>query len=955
MESEKNNVPDNEFIDVKDQNKDTRNTSREKNRKCFTRTKLVLIIAIISAIAGYVILRGNYLEMKEIGENYLPVFWRELTYSLITFVINFIFLFCSFYFTNKTIKKGLKVFFDDEKKEMPKFPNKSISFIIALIGGLFATKILLNNALLCFSNSRVGIKDPVFNLDISFMIFQKPFIQLMLIYLLVVTVATIAYALLYSIIILNISFDGVSRESITKCDLVGKIGSRAKLIAVLVGLIIVFSMVVNIGNENFMGVALNDGTSISLYGAGKADATVKLWGYVTLAVLAMFSILRAYKALKNKSLRGVLGNVMIVPVFLIILALVLAFYQLVFIGSNSLEKNEKYIEANIKNTKDAYGIVSEEKTIDYSGTITENEVNSENELLKNIDIITSSNVFQDLKTSKTTKGYYTYRQSQIEQYNINGANTLVYITPREISNNNTTYSNKTYQYTHGYGVIVTPAGETDEYGNIKNIEEDFGDLSNASIPIAEPRIYYGIENSNAAVIKTAKAELDYIDEDSNVEVEYSYKGSAGLNLNFLDRLILGIKEGDINLAFSASLTNDSKIITNRNIIERAKTVMPYLKYEKEPYMVIDDNGNQYWVLDAYTVSNNYPFAQKTIFNDTEVINYIRNSVKVIVNAYDGTIKFYITDRNDPIAMAYNKMYPKLFSTQEENIPEDISKHFVYPKTLYNIQAKIAAVYHSIKPEVLYRGNDIWGIAKTGTSGKEEKMESYYTMVKGTDGNNTLGLVIPYTNYGKQNLVGYIIGTYENGKEVLRIYRFSSDSNVLGPIQLETQINQDESIATDIAGLNTTGTKITKKMIAVPVNNTMLYVETIYQQLINETIQKPTLKRVVVASGNKVAIGNNLQEALKNLLSKYAVDIDVSNTEDMQDLVNAIIKSNQNLKDSSKNGDWKLYGEDMQTLTNLIDQLQKLVEKQQKEAEEEAEDSNSIMENQVITNVTNTQM
>ena len=955
MESEKNNVPDNEFIDVKDQNKDTRNTSREKNRKCFTRTKLVLIIAIISAIAGYVILRGNYLEMKEIGENYLPVFWRKLTYSLITFVINFIFLFCSFYFTNKTIKKGLKVFFDDEKKEMPKFPNKSISFIIALIGGLFATKILLNNALLCFSNSRVGIKDPVFNLDISFMIFQKPFIQLMLIYLLVVTVATIAYALLYSIIILNISFDGVSRESITKCDLVGKIGSRAKLIAVLVGLIIVFSMVVNIGNENFMGVALNDGTSISLYGAGKADATVKLWGYVTLAVLAMFSILRAYKALKNKSLRGVLGNVMIVPVFLIILALVLAFYQLVFIGSNSLEKNEKYIEANIKNTKDAYGIVSEEKTIDYSGTITENEVNSENELLKNIDIITSSNVFQDLKTSKTTKGYYTYRQSQIEQYNINGANTLVYITPREISNNNTTYSNKTYQYTHGYGVIVTPAGETDEYGNIKNIEEDFGDLSNASIPIAEPRIYYGIENSNAAVIKTAKAELDYIDEDSNVEVEYSYKGSAGLNLNFLDRLILGIKEGDINLAFSASLTNDSKIITNRNIIERAKTVMPYLKYEKEPYMVIDDNGNQYWVLDAYTVSNNYPFAQKTIFNDTEVINYIRNSVKVIVNAYDGTIKFYITDRNDPIAMAYNKMYPKLFSTQEENIPEDISKHFVYPKTLYNIQAQIAAVYHSIKPEVLYRGNDIWGIAKTGTSGKEEKMESYYTMVKGTDGNNTLGLVIPYTNYGKQNLVGYIIGTYENGKEVLRIYRFSSDSNVLGPIQLETQINQDESIATDIAGLNTTGTKITKKMIAVPVNNTMLYVETIYQQLINETIQKPTLKRVVVASGNKVAIGNNLQEALKNLLSKYAVDIDVSNTEDMQDLVNAIIKSNQNLKDSSKNGDWKLYGEDMQTLTNLIDQLQKLVEKQQKEAEEEAEDSNSIMENQVITNVTNTQM
>lgn len=928
--------------------KETNNLNNERNKKRhFTRTKLVLIIALITAIAGYVILRGNYLEMKELGEEYLPIFWRNLTYTVITFFINFTFLFCSFYFTNRTIRKGLKVFFDDEKKQMPKIPNKSISFIIALLGSIFTTKILLNQALLCFSNSKVGIKDPVFNLDISFMMFQKPFIQFLLIYLLVVTIGTIVYALLYSIIVLNISFEGVSRESITKCDLAGKVGLRVKIIATLAALFVIVFMVLNIGNENFMGIALNDGTSISLFGAGKVDATIKLWGYAILSFLAMISILRGYKALKNKNLRGVLSNIIIVPIFLILLALILAFYQLLFIGSNSLEKNEKYIEANIKNTKDAYGIVSEEKTIEYSGTITENEVNSEKELLNNIDIITDSNVLQDLKTSKTTKGYYTYRQTQIEQYNIQGVDTLVYITPREISNNNTTYANKTYQYTHGYGVVVTPAGETDEYGNVKNIESDFGDLSNEVISITEPRIYYGLENNNAAVIKTAKAEFDYIDEDSNIEIEYSYKGTAGLNLNFIDRLILGIKAGDINLAFSATLTDDSKIITNRNIIERAKTAMPYLKYEKEPYIVIDDSGKLFWVLDAYTVSNNYPFAQKTVFNDNEVINYIRNSVKVIINAYDGTMKFYITDRNDPIAMAYNKIYPDLFEPQEQTIPEDISKHFVYPKTLFNIQAKIVGAYHNIKPEVLFRGNDIWDIAKTSTSGKEEKIEPYYAMIKDADNNNSIGLILPYSNYGKQNLVSYMIGTYENGKETLKINRFSSDSNVLGPIQLETQINQDENIASDIASLNTTGTKITKKMTAIPINNTVIYVETVYQQLINETIQRPTLKRVVVASGNKVAIGENLQSALRNLLSKYAVDIDVSNSEDMQDLVKAIIKSNQDVKDSSKNGDWKLYGEDMQTLTGLIDQLQNLVEKQEKEEiENVTQNSENTVENMI---------
>ncbi len=935
-------VENNEKIETNNNNKTVK--VKRTTRK---RTIIVLAFLVVALIALYVYVRGSYLEFKAIGENYIPVFWRNITYTFITFAINFIFLYSAFYFTNRSLKKGLKVFFDDEKKEMPKFPNKSVSFIIALIGSVATTKMLLNSILLCFSNSQFGSTDLVFGLDISYFMFQRPFIIFILSYLMVVTIATIIYAVIYAIIVLNMSFDGVERESIKKVDLVSKLGSRIKLLAVLFGLFIFVYMVQNIGNEKFLTIELSDATQYSLFGAGNSDVTIKLWGYVIFAILVVISILRAYKSLKDKSTRRVLGNLLIVPVYLIILAVVLAGYQLIFIGSNVLDKNQEYIAENIKQTKNAFGINVEENNIDFSGTITKEELNKEQNVIDNISIVNSSNVLQDLQSSQTEKGYYTYRSTQIELYNINNKPTLVYVSPREIDSSNTTYSNKTYEYTHGYGAVITMAGKTDEEGNLKNVQKDFGDLSNSMISTTEPRIYFGLETNSAVVVnEDENTEFDYTNDDG-AEENYSYTGNAGLTLNFLDRIILGIKEGDLQLAFSGNVDRNSKIIINRNILERAKIIMPYLTYDENPYLVIDDLGNQYWVIDAYTISNSYPFSQQLDLEDGQKMNYIRNSVKVIVNAFDGTMKFYITDRTDPIVMAYNNMYPGLFESKDEKIPEDISKHFVYPKYLYDIQAEVMQKYHNIQPEVLYRGNDIWKIAESNNTGKTTKMESYYTMVKPAGSENeTLGLVIPFTPYGKQNMISYMVGTYENGEAKLKVYEFPSDSNVLGPMQIETQINQDGTMSTDIASLNVSGTKITKNLIAVPINNTILYVEPIYQQLLNETTeQKPTLKRLIVASGNKIAIGNNLDEALTNLLSQSAGNIEIPNPDNVDDLINEIIKANNNVKNSSSNNDWKLFGEDMQTLTSLIDELDNAVK--EKQAENQVNNENTVS-NELVT-------
>ncbi len=930
--------------------KEKANKNLETNKQSKKiRKRVVIVISVIAIIIAYIYARGNFLEIKGIGENYLSVFKTDALYTSITFIINFIVLYCAFYLTNKTIKKGLKVFFDDEKKEMPKFPNKSVCFVISLIGSALSSRILLNRILLCFSGSKFGITDSVFGWDISFFVFIKPLIQIILIYLLALVIATIVYAIVYALIVLNISFEGVSRESLKKCDLIGKIGSRVKIIAILIGLIIISFMVLNIGNEKFLDIEIGDGTEYSLIGAGNMDTTIKMAGYILFAVLATITILQAYKGIKERSLRRFLGQIVIVPVYLIVLAVVLALYQLIFIGSNTLEKNQEFILANIDRTKQAYDITSEsisEKNLDYSGTITEEEMELNQDLLENIAIVSKENVMQDLESSKTVNGYYSFRNTQIGSYYINGKNRLIYLTPREISNKNSTYSNMTYQYTHGYGSIVTLAGEADEYGNIVHMQKDINSEEDMAIDITEPRIYFGTQTNSAIVINSKKTELDYPTE-TNEDIEYNYSGNAGLNLGLIDRIILGIKEGDMKLAFSGKLTGESKIITNRNILDRAKTIMPFLMYDDNPYLVIDDEGNQIWVLDAYTTTNEYPFAQKTDLSADKQINYIRNSVKVLINAYDGVVKFYITDRTDPIIMAYNKMYPNVFLDSNE-IPKDVSKHFIYPKYLFDIQTKIIEKYHNTQPESFYRANDVWDVTKVQNDGKDEKMSSYYTMIKNNEISQKVGLVIPFSNYGRQNLISYMIGTTENGQNKLKVYKFAEDSNVLAPIQLETQINQDETIASELASLNVSGTKISKKLIAVPIEDTLLYVETYYQQYINEASQKPTLKRIVVASGNKVAIGDTLQDALKNLSSKSAVDINVQTSDDMDDLVKSIIKANENIKNSSKNNDWKLFGEDMQELSRLIDQLQNVVNQSEKSRDENL-DSSMPLENSTNSN------
>lgn len=933
-------------------------TKEKKPKKSKRRMLLVFAFLIILAIISYVSLRGSYLEMAEIGENYIEVFFQSLQYKVAIAGINFIIVFLATYITTRFIKKGLKKFFDDEKKEMPKLPNKSISLVIAAIVSIFAANFLTQNVMLALNNTWFGINDPIFNMDIAYYVFQKPFIELVIGYIIAIFIGLTIYLAAYYIIVFNVYFDGIDVQTLKKNTFLKHIMTNIMIIAIGIAcLTFVKSQDVVFGN--FLKIDTETPTYLS--GAGATDVFIKVWGYRLLAVVIVVSVFLAIRYFKQRNTKKTIIALLTVPGYLVIMFLVMTVFQIAFVKPNELDKEKKYIAYNIENTKNAYNVNIEEVDLTNGGeSINAEEVKQTEEVLNNVAIVDSSVTVKALEEYQKNLGYYSYRNTKLQEYNIDGKDTLVYSTPREIiASGDRTYNNKTYEYTHGYGTVLTSAVNTDENGNINYIQKDF-DGADQKIKVSQPRIYFGLETNDTIITNSKnKKEFDY-PINTTTNAEYTYDGQAGIKANFLDRMIMGIKERDFKLAFSTNMTEDTKILTNRNIIERAKKIMPYLTYDEEPYLVINDEGKQIWVLDAYTTTNKYPYSQETTIekNGTRSkINYIRNSVKVLIDAYDGTVKFYITDRSDPIAMAYRKIYPSLFEDLEQSIPQDVAKHITYPEYLYNIQSQILTSYHNVQPEVLYRSDDLWDIAmysNTKTNSvKGTAVTPYYTMVKTIDETNSqLGLVLPYTQYGKQNIISYLVGTYDeqnNGK--LKLYKFGTDANVIGPMQLDAQIEQDETISKELSTLNVTGTKTIKNMILVPINNKLLYVEPVYQVLLNES-EVPTLKKVIVASGNKVAIGNNLEEALTNLVSKYAVNIEVESTDNAKDLVNAIIKANNNLMQSTTNNDWEMIGKDTQKLQTLISQLEKLMKEEEKKNEAlNKETKGNVIDNTIENSIT----
>lgn len=910
-------------------------TSKKYGLK-FRATVVILVLLLVTLIIS-IIFRMDYLNIKAVGEKFTNIFYENVKNNLCLMGSIFAVTYIIIYVTNLLIKHGLKKFFIDEKKDLPKLPNKTFALIGSIIVSSVGT-ILLNQSYKTFiSTAWFGKTDPIFNVDIAYYIFTIPFIQSLIYFSVIVLLCLIVYIAFYYVIVMNMYLDGVD------IDLLKKNTFLKQIISIIATIAILICSYIFINSQNVLTqemLTIESTKDFSLVGAGKTDVTIKVWGYRIFSVVLLLAAFRLLKYAKKANFKQSMISIAIVPVYLVGMFICMAYYDHFVVKSEVLDNQKQYIAYNIENTKEAYGINIEQKNINTYDTITFEEIVKNDDVIKNIPIITESIATKTIAEQQDDGVYYSFDNTFLTQYN----SKLVYLTPREIlSNLSMSYNNRTFRYTHGYSGVINSASETDENGHLKYILSDYSD----SI-IKQPRIYFGLETNSIIVTNTKFGqEYDY-PITATTNSENTYNGEAGLCLGLWDRLMLGISNKNLKIVFSKYVNKDTKIISNRNIIERAQTLLPDIIYDDDPYLVIREDGSLFWVLDGYTTSNEYPYSQSTVITvngDSRKINYIRNSVKVLIDAYNGTTKFYITDRDDPIIMAYRNLYPTLFEDLDEKIPEDISKQFVYPKLLYDVQAKMARIYHEISEDVLYRASDIWEITPDSSNSNltisGQAIEPYYTMVKLNDTKDAiLGLVVTFNKEAKQNIISYMVGTYEDGESKLYLYKFNSENSIAGIMQLNAQIEEDETIAIELSGLEVAGTKINKNTIIVPINNTLLYVEPIYQVRLNES-EIPSLKKVIVASGNKLAIGNTLEDAISNLFTDYAVNLEVFDMQDINQVIDALIKSNGNLEESLNSNDFEMIGKDLSEVESLIKRLEELrkIDKEKNEIEKVNEEEN----------------
>lgn len=515
---------------------DTANTkeTRNKNKKEKSKMRMLLVILFLIIFGGisYIQLRGSYLEYKELGEQYINIFYTNIMYKYSIMSINFIILYIVIYLTNRGIKKGLKPFFEKENKTIPKLLNKSLALVISAIVSFVISAVLMQKIMLVINSTSFGIQDSIFNLDIAYYIFQKPVIEAFAIYFTILFVGLSIYMALYYVIVFNMYFDGIDGKMFKQSLFMKKL--TRNILLIIVGIAII--TLLNVQNMVY-GKLLTINDNIDIVGAGMTETTVKLWGYIIFSFIIIIFAYRAIKYFKEGSTNKVLKNLAVVPGYLVVLFIVMMVFELVFVSSNELDKEKEYIAQNIENTKNAYNINIEESNLENSGTITSEEVEKNRNIINNIPIISKDAVLKTLEDSQTVTGYFSYRNANLAKYQINGKDQVVYLAPREITNSGRTYNNKTYEYTHGMGEIILSATQSTQSGNVQYIQKEVS-RKDEQIRIEQPRTYFGLGNNGIIATNTKnKQEYDYTDENGT-DLTSTYEGKAGLKLGFLDRLTI---------------------------------------------------------------------------------------------------------------------------------------------------------------------------------------------------------------------------------------------------------------------------------------------------------------------------------------------------------------------------------------------------------------------------------
>jgi hypothetical protein len=534
--------------------------------------------------------------------------------------------------------------------------------------------------------------------------------------------------------------------------------------------------------------------------------------------------------------------------------------QRLTVDPDELEKERRYIQRNLDATRAAFGLDQiEERPFPASPEVTPAEIAASPDTINNIRLL-DVRPLQDTYTQiQTIRPLYEFNDVDIDRYVIDGVRRQVMLAARELSPNRLppdaqSWVNRRLQFTHGYGLVMSPVNEVVQEGLPELLIKDIP--VSGVLPVTRPEIYYGEEPEHYVIVKTKAQEFDYPVGETSVQTVFEGEGGVQLG-GIFRRVLLAWEFQDLNILISDSVTSESRILFRRNIQNRIRSIAPFLTLDHDPYVVIAD-GRLVWIQDAYTTTSQYPYSRRA----PDGYNYIRNSVKVVVDAYDGTTRFYLVDPDDPIARTYARIFPKLF-TPYDQMPAALRAHVRYPEDLFKAQVDTYRTYHIKDTGALYNREDIWNVPTELFGASEVRVEPYYVIMRIPDEpTEEFMLILPLTPARRLNTIAWVAARSDvpnYGK--LLAFRFPTESLVFGPQQVESRIDQDPLISAQFALWNQSGSRVIRgNLLMIPIGSGNLFVEPIYLRA--ETSQLPELKRVVVANGNRIAMEPTLRRSLE---------------------------------------------------------------------------------------------
>jgi uncharacterized membrane protein (UPF0182 family) len=509
----------------------------------------------------------------------------------------------------------------------------------------------------------------------------------------------------------------------------------------------------------------------------------------------------------------------------------------------------------------------------------------------------------------------------VDRYYLDGTIRQVTLSPREMATDqlqSRTWVNEHLQFTHGYGLVMSPVNEVTPDGLPELWVRDLPPRTVPGLEISRPEIYYGEETDNYVFVNSTIEEFDYPSGDQNITT--TYQGTGGVLMDSpVKRAAFAYRFGDVSVLLSEYLTSESRVMLYRNIHQRVREVAPFLLYDSDPYLVIVD-GRLVWLQDAYTATNMYPYSRPYY----DRFNYIRNSVKVAVDAYNGDLTFYVVDSEDPLIRAYAAIFPDLFSPWEE-MPDGLRSHLRYPEGLFIIQAEMNNTYHMQDPTVFYNQEDLWAVAHEIYVGSEQPTEPYYVTMRLPDEEETEFILIqPFTPANKQNMVAWMAARSDGehyGK--LLLYKFPKQELVYGPLQIEARIDQEPAISGQLSLWHQRGSQVIRgNLLVIPIDHSLLYVEPLYLQA--ETGRLPELKRVIAASGDRVIMADTLDAALAVLIGEQpapsAPAEELQVVTGVRDLAVSALEHYEQAQEYLQQGDWAGYGTELEAMQRDLEAL-----------------------------------